>query len=223
MGLVLLLEDDQRFVRAVKRALAKHEVLDASAVDQAIAILDEREVDCALVDLNLTDFDDNSGAELLAYMKRNTPHVPRAVVTGSRLRGGIYSNLMSRYGVAEVVIKGAFERSGFGTTDLLTVVETMLEAGPEANRGALCERVKSEASDRKSALKERLSSLEAAREVMPFSFRSKGRRRAELFARIEKIESLEELALSSLATAPRGELEGIYADFIAKLQGVDCD
>lgn len=76
MSRVLLLEDNDRFARAVQRVLRGHEVKHVKTVDAAIDELDRGEVDCALIDLNLTDEDDYSGYELLSYILRNRSDLP---------------------------------------------------------------------------------------------------------------------------------------------------
>ena len=209
MSRVLLLEDNDRFARAVQRVLRGHEVKHVKTVDAAIDELDRGEVDCALIDLNLTDEDDYSGYELLSYILRNRSDLPRAVVTGSRLKGAISKNILLRYGVSDIVIKGDVDRDGFGTTDLVDTVSDLLEGSENRRRAAARDEITAISMAGRKELRRRIDVLQQLADQLGRGTRrdATAKSRKALAQRSEKLIELEteakarcdELALDELA------------------------
>lgn len=217
MAKVLVLEDEEQFAAAVERTLHGHQVVRVDSVDGAIHELSQGDIDCALIDLNLTDRDDNAGMEVLTYMRGGD--VPRAVVTGSHLkgglRGGIMINLMLRYGVSEVVLKGDVDKVGFATTDILEAVEMML-TGSGSSRLALAEETIREAADKVTRpLLERGDILRRAPGLRRQGRVGPGIRALE--AAIAAVEKDTELALAALRESDVSGYRWIVDNFVADI------
>jgi CheY-like chemotaxis protein len=227
MAKILLLEDDDLFSNSVERVLQGHSVLRARSVDRAIESLTSGEIDCALIDLNLTDSNDRSGVQLLAYMSLNCPYIPKAVITGSDLReeGAIHRNLMQKYGVAEIIIKGDAERHGVGTRDLIEVVGSLIESGIGRERARCSESLSSYASSHIAALNRRIELLETSRKGLGIRFRGKSvsPRRALLTSAVDKIRDALEDSLNAIATADPGSLSDIRSVFEAGVREAERD
>ncbi|KAA8883774.1 response regulator [Nocardia colli] len=166
MAIILLLEDNIQFARAVQRVLRGHEVRHVTRVDAAIDELQRPDVDCALIDLNLTDEDDYSGYEVLSYILHNRPDLPRAVVTGSRLKGAISKNILLRYGVGDIVIKGDVDRAGYGTTDLIDTVSDLLVGSDRRRREKARDEVASISLAAQTELRRRINGLQQLSEQL---------------------------------------------------------
>jgi len=191
---VLLLEDNHRFARAVQRALRGHEVKHVTTVDAAIDELDQGEIDCALIDLNLTDDADYSGYEVLAYILRQRPGLPRAVVTGSKLKGSISKNILLRYGVGDIIIKGDVDRDGYGTTDLVDTVSDLLEGSEKRRRTAAKDEITAISVAAQKELSRRIDVLQQFAEQLGRGVMRRdatAKRRAALTQRAEKLKELE--------------------------------
>jgi DNA-binding NarL/FixJ family response regulator len=79
MGLLLILEDERDLARSYARMLAPYgEVAIAPTIAQALAIIDARPIEAALVDQGLPD---GSGLDFVAYLRRRWPVVPVLVLT----------------------------------------------------------------------------------------------------------------------------------------------
>ncbi|MFI6345669.1 response regulator [Streptomyces sp. NPDC050560] len=209
MADVLLLEDNGHFARAVRRALTGHRVTHVRTVQDAMTRLEAGGFDCALIDLNLTDQDDYSGYEVLSFLMRTRPELPRAVVTGSRLKGSIYKNILLRYGVADVVIKGDVERRGYGTTDIVETVEALLAGAETKRRDAARSEIREARDTARALLDERLVSLQQFAEQVGGRRPRRdatARRRSAVLADIEAIDGLAETALAACRDAPVADL-----------------
>jgi DNA-binding NarL/FixJ family response regulator len=209
MATILLLEDSPQFVSAAQRSLAAHVIVHVATVDAAIDALSQGNIDCALIDLNLTDSDDWAGAELLAHMQIAYPSLPRAVVTGSRLRGGIYKNLMQKYGVSEVVIKGDLDREGFATTDLVDSVNSLLNRSDSMSRSSAEAAIRENAQTALDALSERIEVLNRILPGMgPPRRRNevRGSHRRRLEADMRSVEAIRDRALLQVASVPVAQL-----------------
>ncbi|MFG3319606.1 response regulator [Streptomyces sp. NPDC048171] len=205
MSSILLLEDNGHFARAVRRALTGHQVIHVRTVQDAMNELSVGSFDCALIDLNLTDEDDYSGYEVLTFLLQNRPELPRAVVTGSRLKGSIYKNILLRYGVADVVIKGDVERRGYGTTDIVETVEALLAGAETKRREAAQTEVREVWGSAKERLNERLVTLQQFAEQVGgrlFKRDATARRRASILADIAKIDDLADSTLTLCRDEP---------------------
>jgi len=82
---ILVLEDDMIDRMQMERLLAassisQHELACADRLDKALVLLDEREFDILLLDLNLPD---SSGLDTLCTLEKKHPGLPKVVVTGS--------------------------------------------------------------------------------------------------------------------------------------------
>ncbi|QBS39495.1 response regulator [Nocardia sp. CS682] len=211
MAIVLLLEDNLKFARAVQRVLRGHEVRHVTRVDAAIDELQHPEVDCALIDLNLTDEDDYSGYEVLSYILRNRPDLPRAVVTGSRLKGAIAKNILLRYGVGDIVIKGDVDREGYGTTDLIDTVSDLLAGSDRQRREMARNEVASISLAAQTELRRRINGLQQLSEQLRSGSGTKRRdptanSRTALTRRAEKLIELEAAAKARCDVVALGEL-----------------
>ncbi|MGV9705143.1 response regulator [Streptomyces sp. NPDC003483] len=205
MSSILLLEDNGHFARAVKRALTGHQVIHVRTVQDAITELEVGSFDCALIDLNLTDDDDYSGYEVLSFIMRARPELPRAVVTGSRLKGSIYKNILLRYGVSDVVIKGDVERRGYGTTDIVETVEALLGGAETKRREVAQTEVREASNSAKALLNERLVTLQQFAEQVGGRLLKRdatAKRRTAVLADIRKIDDLADAALRACRDEP---------------------
>ncbi|MEU2540301.1 response regulator [Streptomyces iakyrus] len=216
MSSILLLEDNGHFARAVRRALTGHQVIHVRTVQDAITELEVGRFDCALIDLNLTDEDDYSGYEVLSFIMRTRPELPRAVVTGSRLKGSIYKNILLRYGVSDVVIKGDVERRGYGTTDIVETVEALLGGAETKRREAAQAEVREASDSAKALLNERLVTLQQFAEQVGGRLLKRdatAKRRATVLADIGKIDDLADTALRACRDEPVSTLMDQINDF----------
>lgn len=216
MSSILLLEDNGHFARAVRRALTGHQVIHVRTVQDAITELEAGRFDCALIDLNLTDEDDYSGYEVLSFIMRTRPELPRAVVTGSRLKGSIYKNILLRYGVSDVVIKGDVERRGYGTTDIVETVEALLGGAETKRREAAQAEVREASDSAKALLNERLVTLQQFAEQVGGRLLKRdatAKRRATVLADIGKVDDLADTALRACRDEPVSTLMDQINDF----------
>lgn len=221
MARVLLLEDSELFAAAARRSLTAHEVVHVTTVEAAIRAIDSGGIDCALVDLNLTDTEDYSGAEVLSHIKATHPKLPRAVVTGSRLKGAIYKGLMQRFGVSEVIIKGDVDREGFGTTDLVESVAALLNGSDARTRESAASAIREHADTAATALRERIEILSRVSPGMGVPMRrSKGRQRKRLEMALKKLEEACAAALASAAAAPAAEIFDVVEDARQRFEAI---
>lgn len=216
MAKVLLLEDNDRFARAVERVLRGHKVIHVKTVDTAIDELARGGVDCALIDLNLTDEDDYSGYEVLSYILRSVPDLPRAVVTGSKLKGAISKNILLRYGVSDIIMKGNVDRDGYGTTDLVDTVNDLLEGSETRRRSAAKDEVASVSTSAQAELRRRIDALQQfadqlGRGVMRRDATAK--RRTAMTQRIQTLVDLELQAKANCDSVALGELASLVSEF----------
>lgn len=209
MAIVLLLEDNIKFARAVQRVLRGHEVRHVTRVDAAIDELQRPDVDCALIDLNLTDEDDYSGYEVLSYILHNKPDLPRAVVTGSRLKGAISKNIMLRYGVGDIVIKGDVDREGYGTTDLIDTVSDLLAGSDRRRREMARNEITSISLAAQTELRRRINGLQQLAEQLRSGTKRRDptvNSRTALTRRAEKLTELEAAAKARCDVVALGDL-----------------
>jgi two-component system C4-dicarboxylate transport response regulator DctD len=80
-GRALLVDDDEILLGGLEQwlGLSGFEVITASAVDAAIAIIDREEFDVVLTDLRMPGRD---GMQLLAYVRERKPDLPVVILTG---------------------------------------------------------------------------------------------------------------------------------------------
>jgi two-component system response regulator RegA len=81
LGPLLLVDDDERFLTRLSRAMAKRgfEVSTATSVDEGIKVADRTEPDYALVDLRL---EDGNGLEVVQQIREHRPQCRVVVLTG---------------------------------------------------------------------------------------------------------------------------------------------
>jgi two-component system response regulator RegA len=81
LGKLLLVDDDDRFLRRLGRAMEKRgfEVATATSVADGIAVADSQVPDYAVVDLRL---DDGNGLEVVQAIREHRPHCRIVVLTG---------------------------------------------------------------------------------------------------------------------------------------------
>ncbi len=74
MALIMVVDDDTRLLRAVKRALARqgHSVLTASEGDEAMKLLQEQHVDLVILDVLLADVE---GIQICRYIRRQPEYM----------------------------------------------------------------------------------------------------------------------------------------------------
>jgi CheY-like chemotaxis protein len=213
---VLLLEDNARFARAVIRVLRGHEVRHVKTVDAAIDEVAQGSVDCALIDLNLTDEEDYSGYEVLSYILRHRPELPRAVVTGSRLKGAISRNILLRYGASDIIIKGDVDRDGYGTSDLVDTVNDLLEGSEKRRRAIAIDEITSISRAAQDELARRINALQQFSEQLGRGLMRRdatATRRAALANRSERLRKLEEKSRDRCEAAALTELAGEISKF----------
>jgi CheY-like chemotaxis protein len=216
MARVLLLEDNDRFARAVQRVLRGHEVVHVKTVESAIDELIRGGVDCALIDLNLTDEDDYSGYEVLSYILRSVPDLPRAVVTGSRLKGAISKNILLRYGVSDIIMKGDVDRDGYGTRDLVDTVSDLLEGSQTRRRTAAKDEITSVSASTQAELRRRIEALQQFADQLGRGVLRRdatAKRRASLNQRMQELVDLESREKARCESAPLNELASLVAEF----------
>ncbi|MFD3425317.1 response regulator [Nocardia fluminea] len=210
MATVLLLEDNDRFARAVKRVLRGHDVKHVKTVHSAIGELANGGVDCALIDLNLTDDDDYSGYEVLSYILRYRPDLPRAVVTGSRLKGAIRRNILLRYGVGDIVIKGDVDREGYGTIDLVDTVSDLLEGSQSRRRGVAQDEIAAISQGVQKEFRRRIDVLQQLADRL-----GRGTPRHDATANSRKSLSERAARLVELESAAKVRCEDLAVDHLA--------
>jgi response regulator RpfG family c-di-GMP phosphodiesterase len=127
MSRILHVEDEPEWTALTRQALADHRVDCAETYDMALAFLQEHPpYDLALVDLHLVDDNDLLGGEILDLLRARYPTTRRIVITGSPPKGAVRANIFERYGVEEIIIKGALS-----LPDLRRVVEDALSSGTD--------------------------------------------------------------------------------------------
>ncbi|MCX5646101.1 MAG: ATP-binding protein [Phycisphaerae bacterium] len=119
---ILVIEDDLIDRKQMERLLAassisQHELVSADRLDKALVLLDEREFDILLLDLNLPD---SSGLDTLCTLEKKHPGLPKVVVTGAD---------DERVGL-EAVARGAqdyFVKGKFNSRALARVIQYSVE------------------------------------------------------------------------------------------------
>jgi DNA-binding NtrC family response regulator len=83
MSQILVVDDNERYVDAIERALHKHKIIRAASLVEAQKICTE-DFDLALVDVRLceTDIANRDGIILLEWMRREFPMIPVAIMSG---------------------------------------------------------------------------------------------------------------------------------------------
>jgi CheY-like chemotaxis protein len=222
----LLLEDNARFARAVIRVLRGHDVRHVTTVDAAIDEVQLGEVDCALVDLNLTDEEDYSGYEVLSYILRHKPELPRAVVTGSRLKGAISRNILLRYGVSDIIIKGDVDREGYGTSDLVDTVSDLLAGSERRRRLVAIDEIAAISATSQGELARRIRVLQEFSEQLGHGLMRRdatAQRRTALGDRSEQLRRLELVSRAQCDAVPVGDLAVLVAKFEADARRIVGD
>jgi two-component system response regulator RegA len=81
LGRLLLVDDDERFLTRLSRAMAKRgfEVSTATSVEEGIKVADQTDPDYALVDLRL---EDGNGLEVVQQIREHRPECRVVVLTG---------------------------------------------------------------------------------------------------------------------------------------------
>lgn len=131
------------------------------------------------------------------------------MVTGSRLKGAISKNILLRYGVSDIVIKGDVDRDGFGTTDLVDTVSDLLEGSENRRRAAARDEITAISMAGRKELRRRIHVLQQLADQLGRGTRrdATAKSRKALAQRSEKLIELEteakarcdELALDELA------------------------
>lgn len=231
MSRILHVEDEPEWTSLTRQALADHRVDCAETYNAALSFLQEHPpYDLALVDLNLVSDNDLLGGEILDLLRARYPMTRRIVVTGSPPKGAVRTNIFERYGVEEIIIKGALS-----LPDLRRVVEDALSRGPnevpqdvKLRRSELRQRLRDWRRDREALSRIRLR-MQEANEFLRNAGRAHGQsaRRAKdeldelrsnqetfqqecaaLEARLDGIRSMDD-TMSALAELER--LEATYA------------
>ncbi len=126
MARILHVDDDAEWRELTRKALHRHQVDSAASFSEALEYMrTEPAYDLALVDLNLRGQGDNLGSAILDQLRDQHPSTRRIVITGSPPSGPVRTNMFGRYGVEEIVIKGALS-----SADLSRVVEDALGQRP---------------------------------------------------------------------------------------------
>lgn len=143
MARIIYVEDEPEWREFARNALAGHHVDFAVNFHEAVSLIQANIYDLALIDLNLGEADDRLGGEILDLLKIEYPYTCRIVVTGSPPSGSLRANILERYGVDEIILKGRTS-----VPDLRKVVTDML-------RGAGGATAAPDARDAKSQLMQR--------------------------------------------------------------------
>lgn len=108
---ILHLEDDPEWQSLVRRTLTEHTVVTADSYGEAVLRLREGPTfEVAIVDLNLENRMDGWGREFLDVLIAGFPGTRRIAMTGST--SGSMSELIQRYGLVDVIIKGEASAPG---------------------------------------------------------------------------------------------------------------
>lgn len=217
---LLLVENEDSYIRVVKRALPEVEVIAAKTLRRAIQLLsnDTLPLDGALVDLNLTvDEDDYSGYQVLELLRDRRPDLPAAIVTGAPLRGLVANGLIERFGVVDVLLKGDPKRTST-IGELRDCWKALVRAGVEHRRQTVIDRLETTHRDARSIIEKELERVEQQVSVREFT-RLPARARAPILAkqrelrkRIARIDQLAQDALSSCKQARTSEELGTAAN-----------
>lgn len=200
---LLLVENEDTYIRVVRRALPEIEVVAAKTLRRAIQLLsnDTLTFDGALVDLNLTiDEDDYSGYQVLELLRDRRPGLPAAIVTGAPLRGLVANGLIERFGVVDVLLKGDPKRTST-VGELRDCWKSLVRAGVEHRRHVVAEQLEKTRFQLQSVVQQELERVEQQISVREFS-RLPARARAPILARqrelqkrIARVDELSEEAL----------------------------
>lgn len=127
---ILHVEDDESWRQIIQRPLGDHHVDSAKSLRQAIALLQaEPPYDVALVDLYLTTNSDCQGGVLLDLMRIRYPSTRRMVITGRPPVGSMRKDLIERYGLDAIILKGHID-----LRDLRRIVEEVNTQEPDEKR-----------------------------------------------------------------------------------------
>jgi CheY-like chemotaxis protein len=103
---IIYVEDGPEWIDIVRRALVDHKVEFALTGDEALLLLRDRDAyDLAIIDWNLEGDDDQTGGDVLDFLKAEFPATRRVVVTGSPPAGDLQSRLYDRYDLHGMIIK----------------------------------------------------------------------------------------------------------------------
>jgi nucleoside phosphorylase/CheY-like chemotaxis protein len=139
---IIYVEDELVWLDLTRNALIGHQVDSAGSFREAVALIQQNApYDLALIDLNLEEGDDRLGGEILDMLKMDYPSTHRIVVTGHPPVGGLRANILDRYGVEEIIIKGHTTLPELRkiVTEVLSVDSPATVAGgmPQESRGSL--------------------------------------------------------------------------------------
>jgi len=115
MARVLLVDDEDIWLKPIRRALPGHEVDQAHSYEEALELLGgDIAYDVAIVDLNLLGSDkavknDRLGGELLKLMKNQYPSVRRIALTGEPPTA--VAAIFNKYDVDDLLLKENFDLS----------------------------------------------------------------------------------------------------------------
>ena len=134
---ILVIEDDLIDRKQMERLLAassisQHELACADRLDKALVLLDEREFDILLLDLNLPD---SGGLDTLCTLEKKHPGLPKVVVTGADdERVGLEA--VTR-GAQDYLIKGKFNSRALARVIQYSVERKRSEQMLRESRGQL--------------------------------------------------------------------------------------
>jgi CheY-like chemotaxis protein len=106
MARIIYVEDEPEWREFARSALAGHQVDFAGNFREAVSLIQGNRYNLALVDLNLGEADARLGGEILDLLKIEYPYTCRIVVTGSPPSGSLRANILERYDVDEIILKG---------------------------------------------------------------------------------------------------------------------
>jgi CheY-like chemotaxis protein len=126
MAWILLVEDDQHWLKLISEALPQHQVDMARSYDEAVERLREGlPYDVAIVDLNLIGKQhDMLGGDVLKLLRDDHPATRRIALTGSP--PGAVRRILDRYRVDDLLLKQSMD---------LAEVRAVVEAAAERARG----------------------------------------------------------------------------------------
>jgi len=107
---ILHIEDTDDYINLTKAILGDHfDITEARTFNEGIERLKSYEhYDLAIVNMNLTQYSDKKGAEILLYIRNHLPSLPRIAFTGAKFDDDIFSEYLLKYGVKSLLRKEEF-------------------------------------------------------------------------------------------------------------------
>lgn len=110
---ILYFEDDKHYIELVRDVLEDCDVQAAQKLGKGMALLRSgKHFDLVLVNMHLTEYNENGGGVVLEYIRDHHPSLPRIVITGAPFRSFGVSRLkrfIEEYQLEEFLTKNDFD------------------------------------------------------------------------------------------------------------------